>query len=925
MAASLDGQTYSDIFRSLLSHGHEFHFVQVMRLSRAFLGQLNRVRVRPGLSLGFPAADIAGIETTGADDTDLLVNATFGGLYGVDSPLPTFITEELQDELSSDSSVCRDFLDIIHQQLYLLVSSCWSKYRLCIKVAEQGDPRDSERLLCLIGLGGADAAEGLPDSTSLLRYVNLFTQMPRSALGLQTLLRDALNTNSITICQCSRRMARIPADQRMLMGKTGSSLGMDTVMGNELSDRMGKFVVRIGPLRMKEFMALLPGTDRHARLVALVRFYIIDPLEFDLLLTLAAGEVHPLCLGAQDGPRLGWNTWSFAGDTLGEVSVVFALSFQPGHGSSVREIDSPDFPPPERPRQTLTDSYQSELMTLRNGLEEYSRIHPGLAAMVMSDTGVARLLEGSAFLFALVRMKLNDDIPEIIHEMTEILHPWDLRPMPATTIVAFNPKEELKQPLLIPMGAEVASVPVQGTRCRFRTCFDVTVHPLALQKAVFSQPSGKAPCITLQLKLNGMGLSAWKVKFLRFFLADDYPAACELYLLLMRYLKRIRITSRNNGVTIEIPACCLRPVGFDDDETILAKGTCHFPGHLILQEYFLMLDKFLFMDLTGLERCSTLGDGSEFEISFELSSCPVAEPRVTSKSFTLFAVPAINLFAQKAKPLSFITELHRNVIRPAGVPVEHFQTYSVDQVKGLVKNTSAKITYERQNPLLRHSMTGHFCHVTHGTSATGEGFDTFISIPRHEIEIQSSRIKLDIDLTCTNGNLPEQLNVGDICTATTTIPESVEPGNIKPVTSATFQGTQQNRQWRLLSNFSLNRTSLDGVTNLREILRLFVNPNSRNQFAVTANLKKIEAVVSIDAKPTDRLIGRSMFRGYDIRIKLRGDHFAGAGDLYLFSSVLERFFGGYVTQNCFIRLVVEEIVKGYRFEWPARIGDRFML
>jgi type VI secretion system protein ImpG len=47
--------------------------------------------------------------------------------------------------------------------------------------------------------------------------------------------------------------------------------------------------------------------------------------------------------------------------------------------------------------------------------------------------------------------------------------------------------------------------------------------------------------------------------------------------------------------------------------------------------------------------------------------------------------------------------------------------------------------------------------------------------------------------------------------------------------------------------------------------------------------------------------------------------------LYLFSAVLERFLGGYVTQNCFIRLVVEEIGKGYRFEWPARMGDRCVL
>jgi len=89
-----------------------------------------------------------------------------------------------------------------------------------------------------------------------------------------------------------------------------------------------------------------------------------------------------------------------------------------------------------------------------------------------------------------------------------------------------------------------------------------------------------------------------------------------------------------------------------------------------------------------------------------------------------------------------------------------------------------------------------------------------------------------------------------------------------------------------------------------------------------ANRKKIDAIESLDAQQADRLIGRRMYRGYDIHLKLRGDGFAGPGDLYLFCSVLERFLGGYVTQCCFLRLVVEEIEKGYRFEWLARMGDR---
>ncbi len=136
----------------------------------------------------------------------------------------------------------------------------------------------------------------------------------------------------------------------------------------------------------------------------------------------------------------------------------------------------------------MVDYYREERAHLRKLTENFVEKHPNLAPLVsgaMADSGMGRLLEGTAFYNALLQRKLDDDVPEFIHEVTDALHPWDLRPIPATTIVTFTPKAELKNPLLIAAGAEVESVPVQGVKCRFRTCFDVTVHPLTLLHASF--------------------------------------------------------------------------------------------------------------------------------------------------------------------------------------------------------------------------------------------------------------------------------------------------------------------------------------------------------------------------------------------------------------------------------------------------------
>jgi type VI secretion system protein ImpG len=624
--------------------------------------------------------------------------------------------------------------------------------------------------------------------------------------------------------------------------------------------------------------------------------------------------------------RLGLNTWCFSGDTLGEVSAGFQVSDTPFKKTTSSVSEST--PSPTDSHRSMIDYFREEQAQLRELTENFVEKHPNLAPLMsgaMADSGMGRLLEGTAFYNALLQRKLDDDIPEFIHEVTDALHPWDLRPIPATTIVAFTPRAELKNPLLIAAGAEVESVPVQGVKCRFRTCFDVTVHPMTLLHASFTQPSGKAPAINLLCELHGIGLSGWKAESLRLFLADEYPAACDLNLLLQRDLNRISIRSCENGATIELQPDNLKPVGFAETDALLSPEPGLTPGNLLVQEYFLFPDKFLFLDLTGLNKCRNLGKGSQFEIIFELKNSPLLVPQLNEKSFVLFATPVINLFKHKAEPLSFNSDLHQQQLRPVGEHSAHYQIHSVDSVEGLVKKKSARIKFEVQNPLLGKNNEGPICHITRGRSAIGDGFDTLLSVPNHRNEKQSDRIKLDIDLTCTNGHLPGQLGIGDVRIAAMATPESIELRNIKGLSGMITESYDQNRQWKLLSGFSLNSISLVSAKNLKTMLRLFINQNSRHQAAIGASDKRIDAIESVQAIQTDRLIGRTIYRGYEVHLKLCGDHFRSQGDLYLFSSILERFLGGYVTQSCFVRLVVEEIGKGFRFEWPARMGDRCVL
>jgi type VI secretion system protein ImpH len=336
MAGAVRGSSF-DIKLDLLMKGHQFSFFQVMRLLRLFIRNLERsdekesseeehIRIYPKLSLAFPASDVARVEEIDSEKPLFLITTTMLGLYGTSSPLPTFYTEELLDEASEDMSVTRDFIDIFNYPLYLLLFRCWTKYRLFLQVVEEKNLKDLEKLFCLIGLGEEELRKDLPESYPLIRYIGLFTQFPKSALGLKTMLRDAFGNIPIEVVPCIKRRVKIPTDQRLFLGSSGSVLGEDSFLGEEIDDRMGKFRLRIGPLKSGPFHSLLPESLDHQRLALLTKFYLLDVLEYDIELVLAEREAETVCLGTSMWSRLGLDTWVFSIDHLGEVTATFPPS-----------------------------------------------------------------------------------------------------------------------------------------------------------------------------------------------------------------------------------------------------------------------------------------------------------------------------------------------------------------------------------------------------------------------------------------------------------------------------------------------------------------------------------------------------------------------------------------------------------------------
>ncbi len=568
--------------------------------------------------------------------------------------------------------------------------------------------------------------------------------------------------------------------------------------------------------------------------------------------------------------------------------------------------------------------FQKEMENLKELGAAFSKAHPALAPMLSgptADPDVERLLEGVSFQTGLLRQKLDDEFPEIIQDLVRLLWPHYLRPIPSSSTVAFKPKPTMKQAAIVPAGSNLSSLPVENTICGFKTCFDVEVHPLSLLDAAFEQPAGQPPQIRLNMELNGIKLSEWPVSSLRFFLSGDYSGASDLYYLLMRHLRRVIVKPHDGGETLILPASSVKEVGFSREASLLPYPPNSFPGFRILQEYFYAPEKFLYLDLTGLEAWRNRGDKTKFEIRFELADLPVGPPRINRDYFVLFATPVINIFDHMADPIAIDHRKDWYYVRPMGETPDYYQIYAVDRVSGYIQSRSEERPYQPFDHFNPDYSSTPVYYTSLRNSLLKSGMDIYLAVayPPNTEPVPSET--LTISLSCTNGVLPESLRMGDICVPGPNCPEYVTFRNIKPVTQVIMPPVGSNFLWRLISHLSLNYLSLVNRDNLRALLDLYIFPESQSQAVVSANKKRISGIEHIDDTPADRLFRGRLYRGREVRMKLRRDCYASLGDMFLFSSVLDHFLGGYASINAFTALTVEEVLRGEIYTWPARLGN----
>jgi type VI secretion system protein ImpG len=603
----------------------------------------------------------------------------------------------------------------------------------------------------------------------------------------------------------------------------------------------------------------------------------------------------------------------------------------------------------------LLPYYERELTFIRQMAAEFKEKYPKVAGRLLlephtcDDPHVERLIEAFALLSARVHHKLDDEFPEITEALLEVLYPHYLKPVPSQAIVQFQldpTQSQVTAPIEIPRGTPVHTRPEQGTVCSFRTCYPVTLSPLRVtgvsMSAVnrFTSPGAYADVgavLRIQMEcLSGLRLAQLPLQSIRFYIDGESAAAHSLYEFL--FLNTLRISLRTTtpaGAQAILPAKSLQQVGFGRDEGMLPYSDRSFLGYRLLQEYFTFPEKFLFFDLTGLDRLSLTDFGSAFEILISFKEpeskhlVPALEQSITANTFQLGCTPVVNLFERVAEPI----RLSHTKAEYRVVPDLHRQSttevYSVDRVTSTTPYLQEPQIFEPFYSL-NHSRDETqkrfwYTHRRPSFRKNDNGTEVYISLV--DLDFNSALPAVDmlsLRVTCTNRDEASRLKLsGEYGELETEGVAPVRARCLQKPTPSVRVPMRSGLQWRLISHFSMNYLSIveKGREALQEILRLY---DFNDDPAIR---KQIAGIVSLASKPcVSRILsptGVTFCRGTDVTIEFDQNEYIGTG-VFLLSSVLQRFLGLYSSLNSFTRLNVRTS-KGVLKQWPPLAGEQILV
>lgn len=329
--ASENGTSPQSLIADLEANASRFDFFAAVRLIEAINSDKPRfgtsikladdaVRFSQEPELQFPASALSDYRSNNGHAPRLAINCF--GLFGSNGALPLHLTEYARERLRHhhDPTLAR-FADIFHHRMISLFYRAWANARPEVSYDHPESDRFAFYIGALQGIGGeAFRHRDELDDRAKLFYTGHFARHNKNPAGLQAIIGEVLGTR-VSIKEFIGEWMDIRQQDQSRLGHSAmvATLGQSVLLGSAVWGCQHKFRMILGPLRLDQYVSLLPGADLLAQLVAIVRNYLGDELVWDVNLLLQKQEVPAeIALGcpktasdvSMNGlAQLGWSMW----------------------------------------------------------------------------------------------------------------------------------------------------------------------------------------------------------------------------------------------------------------------------------------------------------------------------------------------------------------------------------------------------------------------------------------------------------------------------------------------------------------------------------------------------------------------------------------------------------------------------------------
>ena len=292
------------------------------------------LRLQHKISLSFPASEIKKLKTHSLkqgslERTQPLIQASIMGLAGVSGPLPQHYTDLILEQGRLGDHTLKDFLSFFDHRLLSFFYRAWVKNKIFMGYEQSYQSKDKidwPEVAIQSFHGNSILFSSRKQQSSTLKkvgvfYAGLLSQRPRSAAGLQQLLRHYLSL-PVQIISFEGMWLHLTSDAWTSLKRSSghNQLGCSALLGRKVWSQDNKFTIVIGPLGLKDFLRFLFDKVFLKSLKELLEYYVNNNLDYSLQLLLKAEDVPRCQIKSKSCYKLGQNSWIMSKPSLHDKS-----------------------------------------------------------------------------------------------------------------------------------------------------------------------------------------------------------------------------------------------------------------------------------------------------------------------------------------------------------------------------------------------------------------------------------------------------------------------------------------------------------------------------------------------------------------------------------------------------------------------------